>query len=286
MTIKPTPANHLRYDPWTTSSTGHQFADLAVSTAYRTIRQEKIARQFGEGQGDCTFARERSGGRATGAGVGGLERGTWVEVFDGDRNRDAGPGRGGQRDIRGMFGVAKSSSGDTGVMPVGGVKPFLSSKGEGLKCSTVTGTPSTPAETPCDPHPSSMTPTTHPNNNEPELEPENHANTNPPKSLQTQTHPQIFSTLTIYINAASHPLLSDHKLKHILTLHGATISLSLSRRVTHIIVGKPNTRPGHGSGGGLAGGKLQREIARAGCRSWKVVFVEWFVCLSPCPSPL
>ncbi|KAK1141337.1 hypothetical protein N8T08_009128 [Aspergillus melleus] len=261
----PTPTNHLRFDPWTTSSTGHQVADSATGKAYRTLRQEKLARQFGEGQ-DCTFARERSEGR----GAGGLERGTWVEVTD-NRNKDAGLVRGNQRDIRGMFGVAKASSlsvVDMGVK-AGGGKPLLASKDDMLGCSTVTAAA---AETFHDPHSSTTsTSTTHPNN-EPEPEPEtkNSLTPNPPDS-----YPQIFTTLTIYINAPSHPFLSDHKLKQILTLHGASIALSLSRRVTHIIVGKPNTRPGHGSGGGLAGGKLQREITRAGCRSWKVVFVEW-----------
>ncbi|KAH8425616.1 uncharacterized protein LDX57_003365 [Aspergillus melleus] len=265
----PTPTNHLRFDPWTTSSTGHQVADSAASKAYRTLRQEKLARQFGEGQGDCTFARARS---AAGTGAGELERGTWVEVTY-DRNKNAGLGRGGQRDIRGMFGVAKASSVvDMGVKEskvVGGGKPLLSSLGDGVKGSSVTATA---AETPHDPHPSTTsTSTAHPNN---ELEPE--TKTNPvPNSNPPDSYPQIFTTLTIYINAPSHPLLSDHKLKQILTLHGATIALSLSRRVTHIIVGKPNTRSGHGFGGGLAGGKLQREITRAGCRSWKVVFVEW-----------
>ncbi|PLB47053.1 hypothetical protein P170DRAFT_511705 [Aspergillus steynii IBT 23096] len=266
-----TPTNHLRFDPWTTSSTGHQVADSAQGTAYRTLRQEKLARQFGEGRGDCTVAR--------GAG-GKLERGMWVEGASG-----SGSARSGQRDIRGMFGVGKASSSSSSSSSAS-VSKGLSSKEEmkdGLEesSSIITST-------------NDYNNTNDTNDNTSAIHLQNHTTTAAaaaaaatpstiPSTLQPQPqpqHPQIFTTLTIYINAASHPCVSDHKLKHLLTLHGATVFLSLSRRVTHVIVGRPNTRPsskgaGTGAGGGLAGGKLQREIARGGCRGWKVVFVEW-----------
>ncbi|GES66165.1 BRCA1 C Terminus (BRCT)-domain-containing protein [Aspergillus terreus] len=98
-----------------------------------------------------------------------------------------------------------------------------------------------------------------------------------PEPVSQAQAKQIFQGTTVYLNAPSHPLLSDHKLKHLLVTHGAAISLALTRRVTHVLVGKPNAGAGKGCGGGLAAGKLQREIARAGSRAVKVVFVDWVV---------
>ncbi|OJJ31744.1 hypothetical protein ASPWEDRAFT_53560 [Aspergillus wentii DTO 134E9] len=85
------------------------------------------------------------------------------------------------------------------------------------------------------------------------------------------------SGTTIYINGSTMPLISDHRLKHLLVANGATIAISLARRsVTHVIVGKPNTGAGKGvgAGGGLAATKLQSEIDRC-ARGVKVVGAEW-----------
>lgn len=89
---------------------------------------------------------------------------------------------------------------------------------------------------------------------------------------------KILTGATIYINGSTMPLISDHKLKHLLVSHGAKLSLVLSRSVTHIIIGRPNSPhsvgASKGAGGGLAAGKLQKEIERCG-RGVKVVGVEW-----------
>jgi hypothetical protein len=88
----------------------------------------------------------------------------------------------------------------------------------------------------------------------------------------------IFSGLVIYINGSTHPLISDHKLKHLLAENGARISIHLGRRqVTHVILGKPcdNTKAGSGAGGGLAASKIQKEIKRVGGCGIKYVGVEW-----------
>ena len=59
----------------------------------------------------------------------------------------------------------------------------------------------------------------------------------------------VFDGLVIYINGSTHPLVSDHKLKHLLVENGAKISIHLGRRqVTHVILGKP-TGAGVGAGG-------------------------------------
>ncbi|KAI1380890.1 hypothetical protein F4677DRAFT_441219 [Hypoxylon crocopeplum] len=86
---------------------------------------------------------------------------------------------------------------------------------------------------------------------------------------------RIFDGVVVYINGSTHPLISDHKLKHMLAEHGARTSIHLGRRqVTHVILGKPAGGIG-GAGGGLAGGKLQREIQKVGGCGVKFVGVEW-----------
>lgn len=85
----------------------------------------------------------------------------------------------------------------------------------------------------------------------------------------------IFDGLVVYVNGSTHPLISDHKLKQVLSENGARMSLHLGRRrVTHVILGRPGT-VGRGAGGGLAGGKLEREVKRVGGCGIKYVGVEW-----------
>jgi len=85
----------------------------------------------------------------------------------------------------------------------------------------------------------------------------------------------VFDGLCIFINGSTAPLVSDHKLKHILAENGAKVSLHLGRRtVTHVILGKPGVQ-GSGSGGGLAAGKIQKEIKRVRGCGVKYVGVEW-----------
>lgn len=106
--------------------------------------------------------------------------------------------------------------------------------------------------------------------------------------LQDESQPPaergIFDGLVIYINGSTHPLISDHKLKRILAENGAKMSLHLGRRqVTHVILGRPNSSGvSIGAGGGLAAGKIQKEIKTVRGCGIKYVGVEWFV-QSACP---
>lgn len=85
----------------------------------------------------------------------------------------------------------------------------------------------------------------------------------------------IFDGVVVYVNGSTYPLISDHKLKHILSENGASLSLHLGRRkVTHVIVGRPCSSA-QGAGGGLAGGKLEKEIRRIGGSGVKFVGAEW-----------
>lgn len=86
---------------------------------------------------------------------------------------------------------------------------------------------------------------------------------------------KIFDGLVVYVNGSTHPLISDHKLKHVLVENGASMSIHLGRRkVTHVVLGRPSG-PSGGAGGGLAGGKLDKEIRRVGGCGIKYVEVEW-----------
>ncbi|TVY69002.1 DNA repair protein REV1 [Lachnellula suecica] len=86
----------------------------------------------------------------------------------------------------------------------------------------------------------------------------------------------IFDGLVIYINGSTHPLISDHKLKHILSENGGKLSLHFGRKqVTHVILGRPSGTQGLGSGGGLAGTKIEKEIKKVGGAGIKYVGVEW-----------
>jgi hypothetical protein len=81
----------------------------------------------------------------------------------------------------------------------------------------------------------------------------------------------IFDGLVVFVNGSTFPLVSDHKLKHLLTENGAQMSLHLGRRrVTHVILGRSAA-----GGGGLAGGKLDKEIKKVGGAGVKFVGVEW-----------
>lgn len=87
----------------------------------------------------------------------------------------------------------------------------------------------------------------------------------------------IFTGITVLINGSTYPLVSDHKLKYLLIQHGARVAISLGRKkVTHVILGRENgSVSGKGVGGGLAGGKIEKEIRRVGGKGVKFVGVEW-----------
>ncbi|KAK3680541.1 hypothetical protein B0T22DRAFT_485933 [Podospora appendiculata] len=97
------------------------------------------------------------------------------------------------------------------------------------------------------------------------------------RALVPRDQRNIFDGLAVYVNGSTHPLISDHRLKHLLAEHGARTSIHLGRhQVTHVILGKPSG-PGGGAGGGLAGGKLEKEIRRVGGCGVKFVGVEWIL---------
>ncbi|KAF1931864.1 uncharacterized protein M421DRAFT_2482 [Didymella exigua CBS 183.55] len=81
---------------------------------------------------------------------------------------------------------------------------------------------------------------------------------------------QLFNGLCFCLNGSTAPLVSDHRLKHMLSAHGAHHSIALGRRtVTHVVLGTVNANGG--CGGGLAATKIQKEVARTGGKAVKVL---------------
>jgi hypothetical protein len=95
-------------------------------------------------------------------------------------------------------------------------------------------------------------------------------------NLTLKAKSNIFAGVRIYINGSTLPHISDHKLKQLLTAHGANYAIYMARKsVTHVLVGQPSA-VGSGAGGGLSASKLQQEIARGGWKGVKVVSVDWY----------
>ncbi|KAJ4856045.1 hypothetical protein T069G_09413 [Trichoderma breve] len=98
------------------------------------------------------------------------------------------------------------------------------------------------------------------------------------KQKKSQANPRkLFDGVTVYVNGSTFPLVSDHRLKQLISENGGNMSLNLGRRkVTHVILGRPNgSTEGKGTGGGLAAGKLEKEIRKIGGCGVKFVSVEW-----------
>lgn len=254
--MPPPPTNHTIFDPWNSASTGHQRAENPYSntTAWRQTRAAKLAIQFASASGDCTAPSPN--GISTGGEGGGGGEWKWLSEAEARRHQL------GCRDIRTMMGMSKPTKrsradGDDDAGKKGKILCQTQTQTRETKIYTQ---PETETKTKTDPTP---TPT--------------------PENEDDGRKKKILAGTIIYINGSTMPHISDHRLKSLLVAHGAEVAISLARgSVTHVIVGKPNAGPGAGAGGGLAAGKLQNEIARAGCRGVKVVGVEWYsLLLSP-----
>ncbi|PWY65161.1 hypothetical protein BO83DRAFT_420117 [Aspergillus eucalypticola CBS 122712] len=281
----PLPTNHLNFDTWNSSSTGHQIADPGSSrgnTSWRETRREKLTRQFGAGRGDCTYDSD------------GEKKGEWVVTqipAELQKKKENGRRNQQQRDIRSMFGMSKPIPHSTTTTTTTSVVSFFK-QGCEISSSSSLKRDATSLDNLEQEKTKKRIRIDHQDNNGNKITDtntdtesisrrENNASTSTSTSTST-----IFSSLTIHINGQTTPTVSDHKLKHLLISHGANLSLHMHRGVTHVILGEPNTpssssssiNPGikvAGAGGGLAAGKLQKEIQRGGWKGVKLVRVQW-----------
>ncbi|EED21822.1 conserved hypothetical protein [Talaromyces stipitatus ATCC 10500] len=244
----PKPKNKHIFDPWNSSSTGHQRAENPYSrtTDWRDTRRDKLARQFrfASNNGDDGSLMRDGGGsymtetKADGGGGGGEGEWKWMSAQEAKRNELR------VRDIRRyMGGISKPP-----------LQPLM----------TTTTTTTTKEKLILEPDESD------------------------PKNRKVREEKGIFTHLTFYINGSTYPTISDHKLKHLLAEEGGNISLYLARKsVTHVILGSSATSnmssagtAGRKTGRLLASSKLQKEIVAKTSgfgRGVKYVNVEWVI---------
>ncbi|KAH7091077.1 hypothetical protein FB567DRAFT_545847 [Paraphoma chrysanthemicola] len=242
---KVAPAVRTFFDPWNSSSTGHQRAEnrLSGSTSWRASRNLKLSEQYKGGL--------RGGGKRVADTVG-----AGSENFGKDGRKENGgwergaPGLriGGQQSLVDIWGASKP--GNKTIQAKDSGKVTASADDIAALQTTVE-----------------------------ELEHDNGMDSAQSESDMASSKPldkQIFSGLCFYINGSTAPLISDHKLKHMLAAHGARQSIALGRRsVTHVLLGTATSHGG--AGGGLAASKIQKEIARTGGKSVKFITAEWIL---------
>jgi hypothetical protein len=267
-TTAPTPRTFL--DPWNSSSTGHQRAEnrLSGSTSWRSSRNLKLGEQYrgGLSGGSLRVADTVGAGSEDFDKDGRKPNGGWQKGASGLR-------MGGQKSLTEVWGASKASA-----MAKKSLQEEESSKhvdpledvhedrleGEPLRASACS---LRNAETVRQ----LLQSLTFAEHSSSDIDPE--------VTLEP-TQKQIFRGLCFYLNGSTAPLISDHKLKHLLSAHGAGYSIALGRRtVTHVILGTT-------CGGGLSGSKLQKEITKKGGKSVKFITADWYVTINPrCPSP-
>jgi hypothetical protein len=224
------PQHAASFDPWNSSSTGHQRPELRPGTGWRESRNRKLNSQFRGGTSGGERLSDTSGGERLsdtwGAGAEDYDEKRKALIPKAARERA-------QRSVRDMLvqpGKMRESL---------GVKDEIQGKSE-------------------------------------EVLMESRRTEDGAREVEASSR-GIFEGAIVYVNGSTFPLISDLKLKQLVTEHGGHMSLHLGRRrVTHVILGRPSG--GHtGAGGGLAGSKLEKEIRRtAGC-GVKFVGAEWYL---------
>ena len=220
------PRHAASFDPWNSSSTGHQRPENRPGTGWRESRNKKLNSQFRAG--------ESGGERVSDTWGAGSE--DWDE-----KNKTLIPKSVRERATRSVM--------DMLVQP-GKMKQSLgkgSSETVGERADGLTGE---------------------------EVRMEKRRVEDDEREADKGAR-RIFDGVVVYINGSTFPLVSDLKLKQLLTEHGGQMSLHLGRRrVTHVIIGRP-AGSGRGAGGGLAGSKIEKEIKKVGGCSVKFVGAEW-----------
>ncbi|KAL8799079.1 MAG: hypothetical protein Q9182_006175 [Xanthomendoza sp. 2 TL-2023] len=244
------------FDPWNSSSTGHQRAEnrLSGSTSWRVSRTTKLASQFKAGASGGKRLYDSVGAGSENFGKDGRkENGGWEKGAVGLRER-------GWQDVRSLLNKS-----ETGENECGGDRERREGKRRKLSGEENSETPNE----------------NHISESQREKKKESSNDTQNPKASAPAREKQkkkIFDGLCVYINGSTAPLVGDHRLKQLLAENGARVSIALGRRtVTHVILGTPNgaASGGKGAGGGLAASKIQKEITTVGGKGVKYVGVEW-----------
>lgn len=224
------------FDPWNSSSTGHQRAEnrLGVGTGWRESRNAKLQSQFRGGAGGGARVSD-----TVGAGS---------QDWDPRLQAVVPP------ELRAR---ARTS-----------VAEMLTRRGSIRRSLSTTGTAS-PSPVPLVPGSGKERADSE------ETRPAQRESQKKPVEPGPKPPRKIFEDVVVYVNGSTHPLISDHKLKQLLADHGASMSTHLGRKkVTHVILGRP-TGGRSGAGGSLSSGKLQKEIRKLRGAAVQFVGVEW-----------
>ncbi|KAL5085178.1 hypothetical protein Trisim1_010855 [Trichoderma cf. simile WF8] len=238
------------WDPWNSSATGHQRAETQPGTGWRHSRTRKLNSQFRAGDG--------SGGQRLSDTWGAGAENPVVAGHDKAKNTRTSGDRSSGRSSGGQGDNNKTSVVDMLTRP-GLMRETLDSRrpnGPEARGKSVLGAQTTAEDALM---------------HQRRLEDEE-------KQKKSQANPRkLFDGVTVYVNGSTFPLVSDHRLKQLISENGGNMSLNLGRRkVTHVILGRPNgSTEGKGTGGGLAAGKLEKEIRKIGGCGVKFVSVEW-----------
>jgi hypothetical protein len=261
------------FDPWNSSSTGHQKADnrLAGSTSWRESRSLKLSNQFGGGaSGGARLADTVGAGSEDFGKDGRLENGSWAKGAPGLRDR-------GQISVVEAFRVKKVGVKDTAIEKAKAkVMAHEVQEQELGLLNLPSAQPMQEDSSQEQGHVSSYEEKLLRDNSSPDEKARETHQEQDTGSIITPKPPQVFAGTCIYINGSTFPTISDHKLKHLLVSHGARLSIHLGRRsVSHVILGRANGSAMPGAGGGLSASKMQKEITKIGGKNVKFVTAEW-----------
>ncbi|KAI1617433.1 hypothetical protein EDD37DRAFT_646282 [Exophiala viscosa] len=249
----PPQPTRIFFDPFNSSSTGHQRAEnrLSGSTSWRDSRAYKLRHQFRDntGGGGENHLSDLVGAGSEGFGKDGRkENGDWEKGAPGLREK-------GWQDIRSLMDGNRKRSADS-VEGEDGKDSITELKKRRTSHIQESEYASRPRE------PDSQLAST-----QQQLQSTHDEET---KESAPQP-PQIFRHLNIYLNGSTAPLISDHRLKQLFAQHGGNTSIGLGRRtVTHVIIGDD-------CGGGLASTKIQKEVALVGGKGVKYVTAQWIL---------
>ncbi|KAL8393070.1 hypothetical protein RB595_003029 [Gaeumannomyces hyphopodioides] len=289
------PVYGRRFDPWNAVSLGHQRAEAAGPLGWRDSRAAKLGSQFRAGHGGGERASD-----AVGAGSRDFDQRLGVVVSREVRARAAtsvldmlrGPAaKDGQLSRRRPGSVAPPRA-STAAVPALPQPPSLSASAPASAPSSASAERAAPQRTT-----SSSTEVSDPFGYGVQSAPPSPSRTRAAPTAEEALAAQrraedeaceqdrlskprgIFDGLVVYVNGSMHPHISDHRLKHVLAENGARMTIYLGRRqVTHVILGRPastSSASAVGAAGGLAGGKLDREILRTRGCGIKYVDVHW-----------
>ncbi|KAL9109001.1 MAG: hypothetical protein Q9227_006241 [Pyrenula ochraceoflavens] len=197
------PPSRSFFDPWNSSSTGHQRAEnrLAGSTSWRQSRNYKLSHQFRDPsrEGGTGHKADLVGAGSENFGRDGRQKnGSWESGAPGLREP-------GVTDIKSSFASAKR-------------------KWDGIRSADERAKRVLPNNQALDANQKSKITGS-----------DGDTQTQPAQKKPTR----LFAGVTIYLNGTTTPLVSDHRLKQLLAQHGGNVSIALGRRtVSHVILGE------------------------------------------------